>query len=109
MITEHRRINFARDRVLDAIAHCAGASQIALPPGHVVGLRINADGSCCLKIERLGGASRSEIECKPAQMAAILLSYAKHLSIPIPKRGAKSLEGSRDGLALVVTLDHAAE
>jgi hypothetical protein len=106
MITEHRRITFSRDAVLDALAHGIGAAQVALPPGHVVGLRINADGSCAIKVERLGGASRSEIECRPAQMAAILMHYAKHLSIPIPKRGTKQLEGSRDELTLVVVLDH---
>jgi hypothetical protein len=42
-------------------------------------------------------------------MAALLLGYAKKLSIPIPKRGAKQLEGSRDELTLVVTLGHRAE
>lgn len=109
MITEHRRITFSRDKLLDALAHGIGGGQVALPPGHVVGLRINADGSCGIKIERLGGASRSEIELKPAQMAALLLGYARHLSIPIPKRGAKQLEGSRDELTLVVTLEHRAE
>jgi hypothetical protein len=108
MITEHRRISFSRDAVLDALAHGIGGSQVALPPGHVVGLRINADGSCSIKIERLGGASRSEVECRPAQMAALLLNYAKHLSIPIPKRSTKQLEGSREELTLVVALEHRA-
>jgi hypothetical protein len=109
MITEHRRITFSRNSVLDALAHSVSASQVTLTPGHVVGLRIVADGSCAIKIERLGGASRSEVELKPAQMAAILLSYAKHLAIPIPKRGTKQLEGSRDELTLVVTLGHTPE
>jgi hypothetical protein len=104
MISELRRISFSREAVLEALAYGIAGAQLALPRGHVVGLRIHPDGSCSVRIERLGGAARVEIECSPAQMAALLLGYAKHLSIPIPKRGTKQIEGSRDELTLIVAL-----
>jgi hypothetical protein len=76
--------------------------RFGLPPGHLLDVRGLPNGARKLSIEGLGGNHRT-VNLPPQQTADVLLTYARRVNIPIPRRAAKSLAGTEEG-GLVMTL-----
>jgi hypothetical protein len=107
MISERRVITFSRDALLSALRHYVVAVQPGLPSEQFRDVHPNRDGSCSLTIEAKSNRSRSTVVFTPTQMAAVLLTYAKHRSIPVPRRAQKSVCGDASGISLIVELEDA--
>ncbi len=96
MIHEERRLTFTKDAVAAALRFSLDGGQLKLSPGHIVGIEPTPDGGCRLRIEKLGGIPGT-VELSSAQMAVVFIGYSRHIGIPIPRRAAKSVQGTAEG------------
>jgi hypothetical protein len=96
MVHEERRLTFTKDAVTAALRFWLQGGQLKLPPGHIVGAEPMADGGCRLRMEKLGGIPAT-VELSSAQMAVVFIGYARHIGIPIPRKAAKSVQGTANG------------
>jgi hypothetical protein len=103
MITEQRRISLSLPTFLKALRHCRDELELGIPPGDIVDLKPTPQGGCWIHIHEAGSGGEP-FELSPAQTAAVIIAYARHMRIPLPKRGEKSLAGTENSISMIISV-----
>ena len=111
-IQEHRRIFFGLPALRDAVqAFMPDIAPAIVPRGsQVKGVVVFTDPLMVrVRVMPPGATEFSDAEVSAAQIGALIIRRCKSLGIPLPRQGAKVLEGDPTGIALVITLAHEAK